>query len=133
MKEKFCYSEMQNCSLDQLQGLLGELKLCLEKRISMRIDQITHPNFVKNAGAIDNNWLHSLARRKVYFGECENMIGELNNLGHGLKALDLDSDIDFDSTGVVYGTNFTDLGARGIEIEFFPKEINIMWVVTPRA
>ena len=130
---KFSYFNMQKLSVSELQELLGELKQLLEKRISSSIDRITHPKFVKNSGAIDNVRQNDAARRKAYFNECEQIIEQLNQLGHDLKPLDLDSDINFENTGLGYGTSYHDFGAKGLDIEFFPRSTSVMWVVSPRA
>ena len=130
---KFSYLNMQKLSVLELQDSLSELKRLLEKRISSSVDQVTHPKFIKNDGEIDLVRQKDTARRKAYFNECEKIIEELNHLGHDLKPLDLDSDINFENTGVGYGTSYHDLGAKGLDIEFFPKSTSVMWVVSPRA
>ncbi len=130
---KFSYLNMQKLTVSELQETLGELKQLLEKRISSCIDGVTHPNFVKSHGAIDNLRQNDAARREAYFNECEKIVKQLNRLGHDLKPLDLDSDINFDNTGVGYGTSYHDFGAKGLDIEFFPKSTSVIWVVSPRA
>ena len=92
-----------------------------------------HPKFVKNSGTLDSTKQNDAVRRQAYFGECEKIIEELSHLGHDLKPLDLDSDINFENTSLAYGTSYHDFGAKGLDIEFFPKSKAVMWVVSPRA
>lgn len=130
---KFSYLNMQKLSVLELQETLAELKQLLEKRISSSIDQVMHPKFVKNSGTLDSTKQNDAVRRQAYFGECEKIIEELSHLGHDLKPLDLDSDINFENTSLAYGTSYHDFGAKGLDIEFFPKSKAVMWVVSPRA
>ncbi|WP_199611599.1 hypothetical protein [Flocculibacter collagenilyticus] len=45
----------------------------------------------------------------------------------------MEDKFNFDITGLVYGTSYTDFGAKGLGIEFFPKNTSVMWVVSPRV
>ncbi|WP_417706825.1 hypothetical protein [Rheinheimera aquimaris] len=133
MDEKFSVKNMQNTSIEGLQKILRELKVESEIRITQAIDEITNPRFVQNYGAVDSVYLNDKLRREAYFKQCEGIISELNALGHDLSPLDLDSDINFENTSISWAT-LNKLGAVcGLELEFFPRETNVRWVVAPSA
>ncbi len=59
----------------------------------------------------------------------ETVVTLLNKCGHNLATLEYDSDIY--RFREVWGTNYHDCGANGLEIEFIsPNNIYLTWVVT---
>jgi hypothetical protein len=131
MDEKFSQEQMKSCSFEDLQALLRDLKIELEARIDSALTRITHPKFVKNNGAIDSVYLNDKLRREAYFSECESIVSDLNVLGHKLSPLDLDSDINFENTSASWAVLNKHGEVCGLDIEFFPKEVNVLWVVSP--
>ena len=133
MEEKFNFNGMKQSSMDDLRALLLELTIYLENRISNRLDGITNTNFIKNSGAIDSVYLNDKERREAYFAECESIVTDLVKLGHKLQQLDLDSDINFENTSLSWATIDHAGRACGLELEFFPKETNVQWVIEPKV
>ncbi|TYK64189.1 hypothetical protein [Colwellia echini] len=131
MDDKFSLKQMKSISFEELQKLLKELKSELEAKISLAIAEVTNPKFVKNTGAINSVYLNDKLRRDKYFEQCESIISELNNLGHNLSPLDLDSDINFENTSVSWAMLNKQGEVCGLELEFFPKETKVLWVVSP--
>ncbi len=133
MDEKFSLEQMKISSFENLQSLLSVLKIELEGRIELALTKVTHPNFVKNSGAINAVYVNDKLRREVYLNECESIVSDLNELGHKLQPLDLDSDINFDNTSDSWAVLNNQGEVCGLDIEFFPKEVNVLWVVSPSA
>ncbi|MDO6635464.1 hypothetical protein Q4540_19905 [Pseudoalteromonas carrageenovora] len=131
MDEKFSLEQMKSSSFENLQSLLRDLKVELEARIELALTKITHPKFIKNTGAIDSVYVNDKLRREAYLNECEIIVSELNVLGHNLQPLDLDSDINFENTSASWAMLNNQGEACGLDIEFFPKEVNVLWVVSP--
>ncbi|QQX78709.1 hypothetical protein JK628_14145 [Shewanella sp. KX20019] len=131
MDEKFSLEQMKSCSFEELQFLLRDLKIELEEKIDTALTRITHPKFVKNSGAIDSVYLNDKLRREAYFNECESIVSELNVIGHKLSPVDLDSDINFENTSASYAVLNNQGEVCGLDIEFFPKEVNVLWTVSP--
>jgi len=86
---------------------------------------------IKNVGAIDNKFAADRRKRDAYFKECEAIVEELNELGHQL--IPLDNDSDFENTSVSYATDWHDGNSRGLDIEFFPSNQAVSWILTPHA
>jgi hypothetical protein len=107
------------------------LKSELEAKISLAIAEVTNPKFVKNTGAINSVYLNDKLRRDKYFEQCESIVSELNILGHNLSPLDLDSDINFENTSVSWAMLNKQGEVCGLELEFFPMETKVLWVVSP--
>ena len=122
---------MKSISFEELQNLLKDLKSELEAKISLAIADVTNPKFVKNTGAINSVYLNDKLRRDKYFEQCESIVSELNILGHNLSPLDLDSDINFENTSVSWAMLNKKGEVCGLELEFFPKETKVLWVVSP--
>jgi hypothetical protein len=131
MDDKFSLKQMKSISFEELQNLLKDLKSELEAKISLAIAEVTNPKFVKNTGAINSVYLNDKLRRDKYFEQCESIVSELNILGHNLLPLDLDSDINFENTSVSWAMLNKQGEACGLELEFFPKETKVLWVVSP--
>ena len=133
MEDKFSFDSMTRCSMGDLRELLLELNIYLESRISNHLDGITNPKFIKNSGAINSVYLNDKERREAYFSECESIVADLVKLGHKLQPLDLDSDINFENTSLSWVTLDHAGRACGLELEFFPKETNVQWVIEPKV
>lgn len=122
MEDKFSFDSMTLCSIGDLRELLLELNIYLKNRISSRLDGITNPKFIKNAGAINSVYLNNKERREAYFAECESIVSDLAKLGHKLQPLDIDVDINFEKTSLSWGTLDHARISCGLELEFFLKK-----------
>ena len=61
----------------------------------------------------------------------DTIVTRLNKCGHNLSTLEYDSDIY--RLREVWGTNYHDCGASGLEIEFIsPNSVYLTWVITTR-
>ncbi|MES2287823.1 MAG: hypothetical protein V4547_19200 [Bacteroidota bacterium] len=59
------------------------------------------------------------------------IVDKLNKLDHNLARLEYDSDTNRNRE--VWGTNYQDKGANGLEIEFVsPSDVFLIWVVTTK-
>lgn len=126
MKSKFSYQSMKSLSIEEMRNVLHQLKLTIDNRICMAIEGVTNPIFVKNRGAIDKVFLNDKYRREIYFAECEQIVKELNELGHKLVSTEIDSDKDFEYSNLSW-TSF-----KGLDLEFFPKSTKVLWVISPK-
>ncbi|MCG9759200.1 hypothetical protein L1D50_08765 [Pseudoalteromonas sp. Isolate6] len=131
MDEKFSLEQMKKSSFESMQSLLRDLRTELEARIELALTKITHPSFVKNSGAINSVYLNDKLRREAYLNECESIVSDLISLGHKLSPIDLDSDINFENTSASWAVLSNQGEVCGLDLEFLPKEVNVLWVVSP--
>ncbi len=127
---RFSYESMEQLSSLNIRKLLAELKSIIEKRISDALSDFTIEDKVENQGAIDNKFLIDKQKRDSYFRVCESIVDELNELGHQLLPLDIDSDIDFESTSFSWTTDWQDGNARGLDLEFWPSKVTVLWILS---
>lgn len=127
------YEVMKNLPTEELRRSLLEIQKIIQSRIIDALQDFKNENEIKNVGAIDYKFVADRRKRDAYFKECEAIANELNELGHQLLPLDMDSDMDFERTSVSWATDWQDGNARGLDIEFFPSEQNVSWILTPHA
>ncbi len=123
----------KNLPTEDLRRSLLEIQNIIQSRIINVLEGFKSENEIENVGAIDNKFVTDRRKRDAYFKECEVIIDELNELGHQLLPLDMDSETDFERTSVGWATDWQGGNARGLDIEFFPSNQNVTWILTPHA
>lgn len=117
----------------EIRLLLAEIKSIIMKRLNLALSEFKSMPVEPNQGAIDKNFVRDRMKRAAYFNEIEAIVSELNELGHNLLPLDQDNDIDFESSSVSWGTAWMDQNPTGLDLEIFPNEVQVLWVLSPNA
>ena len=127
------YERMKMLPTEELRRTLLEIQNIIHSRVNSVLQEFRDGTEIENVGAIDNKFVTDRKKREAYFKECEAIVEELNELGHQLLPLDIDNDADFESTSVSWATDWQDGNARGLDIEFFPSNQKVSWILKPHA
>jgi hypothetical protein len=115
MFEEFSYQRFASTPHAQMPALLSELR----NKIYDRLTRVLAPH-AKSDDAI-----------RAFHDEVEKICEELARHGHVLGRLDYDGDVRFEHNSQYWGTHYREFAPNGLEIEFRPTQIRILWVVGP--
>jgi hypothetical protein len=113
MFEEYSYQRFTHASHEQMPTLLLQLR----KRIFDRVTRTVASHVMSEEAIV------------AFHNEVETICQELAHQGHVLGQLDFDRDIRLEHNHQYWGTNYRDCAPNGLEIEFRPTRIRILWVV----
>ena len=115
MFEEFSYERFTRATHAEMPALLAALRNKIYDHLTRSLAM-----HEKREQAID-----------AFHATVEAVCEELGRAGHVLGRLDFDSDVRFEQNSQHWGTHYREFAPNGLEIEFRPTVIRILWVVGP--
>lgn len=115
--QEFTHSRFTQATFIELQSILAELqRTTIRSQLPTRRDpQIAELEAVKH-----------------FHQAVEQVCERLREAGHDIYRLDYDGNVHYDHNSQLWGTDFQDGNPHGLEIEFRPDRVVVVWVVGPQ-